>query len=258
MIVAVVGKGGTGKSTVSSLLTRSFLNNNMKPLLAVDADPNHCLDAKLGVELETTIGEIREDSIKLKYEASAGLTKQEILETEVQQAIVEAKGFDLLVMGRQEGPGCYCYLNNLLRSLIDKLGNSYNTIIIDNEAGMEHLSRRTNAGVDVMLFVCNPTRLSIRTVLNLKKLADSLDFRIDNKYLILNRCNDTIPENLKDELEKTGMDILGMIPDDPEILECESQDKSVFSLNDNSGTLQIINSMVKKIQFKKIQNTGGA
>ncbi len=247
MIVAVVGKGGTGKTTVSSLLTRSFLDNNIKPLLAVDADPNHCLDAKLGVEVETTIGDIREDSIKLKYEASAGRTKQEIVETEVQQAIIESRGFDLLVMGRQEGPGCYCYLNNLLRSQIDKLGKAYNTIIIDNEAGMEHLSRRTNAGVDTMLFVCNPTRLSIRTVSNLKKLADSLDFRIDNKYLILNRCNGTIPDNLKVELEKTGMTVLGMVPDDPEILECELQDKSIFSLDNNSGTLQIINSMVKNI-----------
>ena len=150
---------------------------------------------------------------------------------------------------RQLGLYLYiCYLNNLLRSQIDKLGRAYNTIIIDNEAGMEHLSRRTNEGVDVMLFVCNPTKLSIRTVTNLKTLAESLDFRIDNKYLVLNRCNGSIAESIKAELEKTGMNVLGMVPDDPEIKKCELEDKSIFSLDENSKTLQIINTMVNKLK----------
>src|SRR4030042_624783 len=168
MIIGVAGKGGVGKTTVAALLIRSLLAHGLRPLLAVDADPNSCLNEKIGVEVGRSLGQIREESVRLKQEAPTGLAKRDVLEMEVQSAIVEGTGFDVLAMGRQEGPGCYCYVNNLLRSFVDGLGGAYKAVVIDNEAGMGHLSRRTNAGVDVMLFVCQPPPSGPRAVAGLE------------------------------------------------------------------------------------------
>jgi CO dehydrogenase maturation factor len=211
VIIGIAGKGGVGKSTIAALLVRSLLGRGVRPLLAVDADPNSCLHEKIGVEAGRSLGQIREESTRLKQEAPIGLAKRDILEMEIQSAIVEGSGFDVLAMGRQEGPGCYCYVNNLLRSFVDGLGGAYKAVVIDNEAGMEHLSRRTNAGVDVMLFVCQPTRSSARTVARLKELAASLDFgsaRIrggESRELCWRRRSDEI---------EAGLQTIGFVPED--------------------------------------------
>jgi len=247
MIVAVAGKGGVGKTTVAALLIRSLLARGLKPLLAVDADPSICLYQKLGVEAGRTVGQIREDSVRLKQGAPAGLAKRDLLEMEVQSAIIEGAGFDLVAMGRQEGPGCYCYVNNLLRSFVDSLGGAYKAVVIDNEAGMEHLSRRTNAGVDVMLFVCEPTRSSARAVARLKELAESLDFRIGGEYVVLNRANGVPEAAVQAEIEGAGLQTIGVVPEDEAVLRYESQDESLLKLPADSAAAAAVDLIVTKL-----------
>ena len=247
MIVAVAGKGGVGKTTVAALLIRSLLARGLKPLLAVDADPSICLYQKLGVEAGRTLGQIREDTLRLKEGAPAGLAKRDLLEMEVQSAVVEGTGFDLLTMGRQEGAGCYCAVNNLLRSFVDGLGGAYKTVVIDNEAGMEHLSRRTNAGVDVMLFVCQPTRSSARAVAGLKELARSLDFRIGGEYVVLNRANGVPEAAVRAEIEGAGLETIGAVPEDDAVLRYESQDESLLKLPADSAAAAAVDQIVKKL-----------
>jgi CO dehydrogenase maturation factor len=247
MIIGVAGKGGVGKTTVAALLIRSLLARGLKPLLAVDADPNSCLYQKLGIDPGRTLGEIREDSVHLKHEAPAGIAKRDLLEMQVQSAISEVAGLDLLTMGRQEGPGCYCAVNNLLRSLLDSVASGYKAVVIDNEAGMEHLSRRTNAGVDVMLFVCQPTRSSARAVAGLKELAQSLDFRIGGEYMVLNRANGVPEATVRAEIEGIGLETIGAVPEDDAVLRYESQDESLLKLPADSAAAAAVDQIVKKL-----------
>ena len=246
MIVGVAGKGGVGKSTIAALLIRSLLARGVKPLLVVDADPNTCLYEKLGVEAGRTLGQIREESARLKQETPT-LAKRDLLEMEVQSAVVEGTGFDLLAMGRQEGPGCYCYVNNLLRSFVDGLGGAYKAVVIDNEAGMEHLSRRTNAGVDVMLFVCEPTRSSARTIARLKELAEGLDFRIGAQYVVLNRANGAVEATVRTEIESVGLETIGVVPKDEAVLRYESEDESLLGLPSDSAAAAAVDEIAKKL-----------
>jgi CO dehydrogenase maturation factor len=247
MIIGIAGKGGVGKTTIAALLIRGLLARGLKPLLAVDADPNTCLYEKLGVEPGRTLGQIREESVRLKDGAPAGLAKRDLLEMEVQGAIVEGVGFDLLAMGRQEGPGCYCAVNNLLRSFVDGLGGAYKAVVIDNEAGMEHLSRRTNAGVDVMLFVCEATRSSARTVARLKELAEGLDFSIGAEYVVLNRANGAPEAAVQAEIEGTGLETIGFVPEDDGVLRYESQDESLLKLPGDSPAAAAVDQIVNKL-----------
>lgn len=246
MIVGVAGKGGVGKSTIAALLIRSLLAQGVRPLLAVDADPNTCLYGKLGVEAGRTLGQIREESVRLKQETPT-LAKRDLLEMEVQSAVVEGAGFDLLAMGRQEGPGCYCYVNNLLRSFVDGLGGAYKAVVIDNEAGMEHLSRRTNAGVDVMLLVCEPTRSSARTIARLKELAEGLDFRIGAQYVVVNRANGAVEATVQAEIESVGLETIGVVPKDEAVLRYESEDESLLGLPADSAAAAAVDEIAKKL-----------
>jgi CO dehydrogenase maturation factor len=247
VIIGVAGKGGVGKTTIAALLVRSLLERGIKPLLAVDADPNSCLPEKIGAEAGRSLGQIREESVRLKQGAPTGLAKRDVLEMEVQSAIVEGTGFDVLAMGRQEGPGCYCYVNNLLRSFVDGLGSAYKAVVIDNEAGMEHLSRRTNAGVDVMLFVCEPTRSSARTIARLKELAASLDFRIGAEYVVVNRANCVLEPTVQAEIEGTGLETIGFVPEDEAVLRHESQDESLLKLPADSAAAAAVDQIVNKL-----------
>jgi len=246
MIVGVAGKGGVGKSTIAALLIRSLLARGVRPLLAVDADPNTCLYEKLGVEAGRTLGQIREESVRLKQETPT-LAKRDLLEMEVQSAVVEGTGFDLLAMGRQEGPGCYCYVNNLLRSFVDGLGGAYKAVVIDNEAGMEHLSRRTNAGVDVMLLICEPTRSSARTIARLKELAEGLDFRIGAQYVVVNRANGALEATVQAEIESVGLETIGVVPKDEAVLRYESEDESLLGLPSDSAAAAAVDEIAKKL-----------
>ena len=192
-VIAISGKGGTGKTTLSVLIIRWLRDNRSKSILAVDADPAANLGEMLGVPAKETVGAIREETMAKAANLPGGMTKQQFLEYKIQSSLVETPDFDLLAMGRPEGPGCYCYANNLLRDIMDTLGKNYAYVVIDNEAGMEHISRRTTRNVDHLLMVSGPTVTGIRTAGKISRLADELAVGIKNKHLILNRVSGPLP-----------------------------------------------------------------
>ena len=228
--IAIAGKGGTGKTTLSALICRGLLARGRKPLLAVDADPNSCLAERLAVTVDRTIGQLREIIRADPDKIPMGMGKSEWIERLICEEVAESAGFDLLAMGRQEGPDCYCYINNLLRACLEKLATQYRAVIIDNEAGLEHLSRRTNGRVEVMLVVCEPTALGARTAQRIADLIKALDLDIGRTGLLINRCRGDIPADVRADLDSTGCEILGCIPDDPRLAEFELERRSLLEL----------------------------
>lgn len=184
--IAVAGKGGVGKTVFSALAIRHLHESTKEVVLAVDADPNYNLGAKLGTEPGKTVGELREELTSMGEEPPPGMAKQEYIEYQIRLALKEGQGFDLLTMGRQEGPGCYCYVNNILRTLIDSLSSRYRYVVIDNEAGMEHLSRRTTRASDVLAVLCDRTLSSQRAAERIAVLADEMRLPIRRKVLVYN------------------------------------------------------------------------
>ncbi len=238
MIIAVAGKGGVGKSTISSLVVRHLIARKEQPVLAVDADPNNTLGDKLGINADVTIGDLREETLKTKYDAPAGTPKQRMIECQVQQAIMEGNGFDLLVMGRGEGPGCYCSVNNMLRSFLEEVTAGYRHIMVDNEAGMEHLSRRTNARVDLMLVVCDATPTGMVTAKRIAELARELGIVRGRMGLVINRT--TAPYDPAAARALTGLDLLACVPEDPAIAESERTGMSLLCLPDDSPAVTAV------------------
>ena len=197
--IAVSGKGGTGKTTFCALLIEELLAAGEKPVLAVDADPNASLGLMLGTAPERSIGDIREDMVEKKMELSPGVPKVRIVEQEINECLVESSGFDLITMGRPEGPGCYCAVNNMLRRYLDGLSKSYRFVVMDNEAGMEHLSRRTTDDVEHLFVIAEPTLLGVRTAGRIIALAGKLGRRIRTVHLVFNK---TTAEAISDEVEE--------------------------------------------------------
>jgi len=186
--VAVAGKGGVGKTTFAALAVRHLHAVTKEVVLAVDADPNANLGAKLGTEPASTLGSIREEMLARGEDGPpAGVSKQEHLDYQIRLAVKEGAGFDLLTMGRQEGPGCYCYVNNMLRNIVDSLSERYKYVVIDNEAGMEHLSRRTTKASDVMFVLCDRSKASLSAAQRISQLADEMKIRISRKALVFTR-----------------------------------------------------------------------
>ncbi|MEK7309460.1 MAG: AAA family ATPase [Planctomycetota bacterium] len=215
MVIAVAGKGGTGKSTIAALLIRALLAQNKKPVLAVDADPNSTLGEYLGITCSCTVADLIEQTKGLRN-LPDGVSKPAHLEYQLQSAITESAGVDLLVMGRPEGPDCYCMANNILRGYVQKIVGNYPYVVIDNEAGMEHLSRKTTQNIDALLLVSDPTEIGLKTARRIRELIDKMPFlNIRNKYLLINRVNN--PINTAQAEETTGLKVIGTIPYSEEI-----------------------------------------
>ncbi len=195
--IAISGKGGTGKTTLSALLIKYLLARE-KLILAVDADPNSNLDSKLGIKAEQSIGSLREEIMKTIESIPTGISKFEWLEYKIKLGITEAHGFDLLAMGRAEGRGCYCYVNQVLRTCLDKISDRYDYVVVDCEAGMEHLSRRTTRDVDVLIIASDPTKEGILTAGRIKKLAEEMGLKIKNIVLAVNFVRRELSEILKE------------------------------------------------------------
>jgi CO dehydrogenase maturation factor len=206
-IIAVAGKGGVGKTTISAMLVHHLLKID-SPILAVDADPNSNLNVALGLEYEETIADIREE---VKKQTPESFSKSEFFGMRLEEAMVEGNGFDLLVMGRPEGPGCYCAVNNILREYLAKISKKYKFVVIDNEAGMEHLSRRTAADIDLLLLVSDPTMVGINSAINAFNTAKDAGIKIKDMTLLINKSKGGLdPDKLK-LIEKTGLKIGGYI-----------------------------------------------
>ena len=234
--IAVSGKGGSGKTTVAAMIIRALIERGAGgKILAVDADPNFCLAMTLGVEPTGSIAEIREQA-STKGPTNAGVDRLRTFEYGIQQAIAEAKGFDLLTMGRPEGPGCYCAANNMLRQFMDKLSSQYEYVIIDNEAGMEHLSRRTTNNVELLLILANPTSVDIVTAKRIAELADELSIAVKEKGVVWNRT-DSPPAG---ESELDGVETFGCVPVDKGVLEASMAGNNIFDLNADSPAFSAV------------------
>ena len=212
MIIALVGKGGVGKSTISSQLIRALSKRDVT--LAVDADPNANLGDKLGMEVTGTIGGLRNEIVAHPDMVPAGVSKQDYISTHIRQIMTETKDIDLLVMGRPEGEGCYCFTNDVLKNCFNDLIPRYRYAVIDNEAGMEHLSRRVLPRADVILFVSDPTKVGVRTAARLSELADEVHIESDKRILIINNVFGDISEQLMDEARSHGFDDVFVMPHD--------------------------------------------
>ena len=247
--IAVSGKGGTGKTSLTCLVLRHLINSGVGPILAIDADPNNTLNENLRINAEITIGDIREKQMEQKGLGPAGVPKGRMLEYEVEECLVEHDDFDLLVMGRQEGPGCYCYINNILREYIMKLSGSYKFVLLDNEAGMEHLSRRTTNNIDVLLLVSEPNPVSLKSALNIATLADKLKLKIGSKHLIVNKVNGKLAPVIEEKAAQTGIPLLGTVPYDQLLVEQVINEQSLLTLPDGSAAVKAVKQIFDKLEL---------
>ena len=244
-MIAVNGKGGTGKTTVAALITAALIDKVSGSVLAIDADPNSCLADALGISSVQTIVGISEEVAKNIDNIPAGMTKDRYIEMRVQEAVAEENGFDLLVMGRPEGPGCYCYINNLLRSVIEKVTGNYDFVVIDNAAGMEHISRRTEGGVGKLVLVSDYSISGVRSAKKIYELAKSLKIKIGSAGLIVNKVSGPMSA-IDKEVENTGLDLLGTVPYDDAVADWSISGKSVFELKDKTLS-DTINNILSKL-----------
>lgn len=250
--IAIAGKGGSGKTTLSALLCRCLVERAMTPVLAVDADPNSCLPVRLGVAVPQTIGDMREDIRNDPERVPQGMSKHQWIRQLIQEDIAEAAGFDMLVMGRQEGPGCYCYINNVLRESMEQLGQQYRAVVIDNEAGLEHLSRRMNGTVEVMLVVCPPTRTGVQTAGRIVDIVRSLKLKVGQTFLVLNPCEAPPAPDLLAEFARLGADILGSIPLDPQVGAFDVAGRSLMELPAESPAARAVRGLVDVLAERRL------
>jgi CO dehydrogenase maturation factor len=220
-VIAVSGKGGTGKTTITALIIRWLSLNRAGPVLAVDADPCAGLGDTLGVEVRETVGAIREEMKTRVTGLPGGMSKQQFLEYKIQAGLIETPDFDLVVMGRPEGPGCYCYANNLLRDILDALSKNYRYVVIDNEAGMEHMSRRTVFSIDHLFMVSDPTVKGVGVAGKVSRLADELGLRLDRRHLVLNRVDQSPPDAVRAAIERERLIEVCVIPEDDRVLSLD-------------------------------------
>jgi CO dehydrogenase maturation factor len=242
--IAVAGKGGVGKTTISAMLVRALHERTGKVIMAVDADPNSNLGDKLGVRPERTIGELREEMLKKADSLPAGQSKQEYVEYQMRLATVEGDGFDLLSMGRPEGPGCYCYINNILRTFLDSATDDYDYVVIDNEAGMEHLSRRTTKKMDVLLVVSDPTKTGIETASRLISLAKEMQIEIGCVAIAMNGVRG-VPPPAVDEIAG-AMTTCRMfdVPFSDDLMNLNAEGRSLFELGESDHAYKAVDAMI--------------
>ena len=233
--LAVAGKGGIGKTSVAALLIQSLIERANGPVLAVDADPNPSLGYYLGHPPEKTISELRNDLLDHIRKLSPGVTKDDYLELGIQECLSEARGFDLLAMGAGEGPRCYCAVNSVLRRCIDRLSSAYPYVVMDNEAGLEHLSRCTTQDIDVLLIVSNGHPASLQAAIRVRELTEKLALRIGRRYLVLNDALDSGDAAwCAEQARLTGLELLGVVPSDDALRECSRRGQALSELPEDS------------------------
>ncbi len=247
--IAVAGKGGTGKTTLTGLLIDYLCKHGKGPILAVDADANSNLNEVLGVEVETTLGDIREDISNAELAAQnpipAGMTKADYLEFMLNRAKVEEDDYDLLVMGRSQGRGCYCFVNGLLQTQLQRAAAQYKYLIVDNESGMEHISRGILPKVDVMLLVSDCSRRGVQAVGRIAELVREMDLNPKIMKLIINRAPDgRVSDGTMEEIQRQGLDLLGVVPQDNLVYEFDCDGKPTVSLPADSAARTAFESFI--------------
>jgi CO dehydrogenase maturation factor len=245
--IAISGKGGTGKTSLAALLIRGMSEQESKSILAIDADPNVNLNDLLGIKPPQTIGRIREEMRRSSQNLDGGMTKQQFLEYKIQASLEETEKYDLIAMGRPEGPGCYCYANNLLREILKILSSNYRYTVIDNEAGMEHLSRRTAQSIDLLLIVATPSIRDIRAAGRINRLLEEIETRVGEKLLILNRSQGSLPAGIQNCIQEEGLDLFFSIPEDMNLLEMDQAGTTIWDIPSDSPALQAVNRLRQKL-----------
>ena len=245
--IAIAGKGGSGKTTIAALLINILSQKGA--VLAIDADPATNLNLALGLPLSDTVGKVREEmAAKVRARTmEPGLAKQDYLDIKISEALVESPQIDLLAMGRPEGAGCYCAANNMIRSCIDRLGKNYDYVVIDCEAGMEHISRQTTRDIDIMLLVSDLTVRGILTAANMKALIKDLRTYVGKIYLIVNRATSHLPPKIAQTIEESELKIIGTIPEDAKIKELEAEGAPLIELPPDSALQKGVAEIAKKL-----------
>jgi len=255
--IAVAGKGGTGKTTLAGFLIDYLVEKKLTPILAVDADPNANLNEVLGEDIEITLGDIREDvSIRNRDgNLPGGMSKTDYINYKLQQAVIEGKGFDLLVMGRPEGSGCYCFANGILRETTDRLSDNYKLMVIDNEAGLEHLSRRTTKTVDIMFAVSECSKRGIQAAARVKQLIEELKLDVKELFLIVNRVPaDGLSDDIRETIENYGLKLAGTVPMDIKVFEYDNKGIPLVKLPKECDAVRTTRQIFDKILISRIKD----
>ncbi|MFC1869586.1 AAA family ATPase [Thermodesulfobacteriota bacterium] len=247
--IGLAGKGGTGKTTIAGLLVKYLVGKGKIPVLAVDADSNANLNEVLGLEVTETLGDAREE---MKKGVATGMTKDVFMEMKLEQSIVESEGFDLIVMGRPEGTGCYCAANSLLTRYLDRLIGNYASVVIDNEAGMEHISRLTTNNIDLLLIVSDASRRGIMSAARISALTDELGLNIAGKFFIINQAKEDQKEVLEGVAHEYQLQLAGTIPDDDLIRKFDLKGQPTIELNEDSQAFNAAYKIFDKILDGKI------
>ena len=235
--IAVAGKGGVGKTTTCGMIIDYLCNKKQGPVLVVDADANANLNEVLGVEVETSLGQIREEmaQAELKGSLPAGMTKADYADFKFNSAIIEEDDFDMLVMGRTQGKGCYCYVNGVLKSQVDKYAKNYSYVVMDNEAGLEHVARGTLPKVDTMLLISDCSRRGIQAAARVAEIVEEMQLNPGTMGLIVNRApNGELDAGVMEEIEKHGLKLLGVLPQDEGVYRCDCDGEPSAKLPDSN------------------------
>ncbi len=247
--IAVAGKGGTGKTSFCALLIRYLIEKKKTPVLAVDADANANLNEALGLKIENeTVSELIAKTKEIRG-IPEGMSQEVYIEYKLNAALSEGKNVDLLVMGGPEGPGCFCFPNNILRKYLDKLTKGYPYIVMDNEAGLEHISRRTTQDVDYLFVISDNSARSVRSAGRVNALLKQINTKVKNVYLILTKATPEDVESLKEEIEKTGLKLAGIIPNDPGITEYDVKSRPLFELPGDSSAVKAVNEILDSLNI---------
>ena len=250
--IAVAGKGGTGKTTLTGLLINWFCETGKGPILAVDADANSNLNEVLGVDVDATLGEIREEIANAELAANnpipASMSKQDYMNFRFNDALIVEDDYDMLVMGRTQGKGCYCYVNGLLQSQLQRLAGGYNYIIVDNEAGMEHISRGILPSVDMILLVSDCSRRGVQAVGRIAQLIKEVNMKPEGVKLIINRAPEgKLSQGIMDEIKIQGLDLIGVVPLDERMYEYDSEGTPTTKLPSDSKARLALNEIANKL-----------
>ncbi|MGP8321099.1 MAG: nucleotide-binding protein [Methanosarcinaceae archaeon] len=247
-IIAITGKGGTGKTAIAALLIR-YLTKGNKVVLAIDADPDTNLPETLGCEAEKGIGDMREFMLTERDNLPLDVNRESIFESKIYEVLTEMPGYDLLVMGRPEGSGCYCYANNLLRGIMDRLVKNYDVVIIDTAAGLEHFSRKIIRDIDDLIVITDGSRRGLRTAERIRELIGELEANIRNLYVIANKVTDANKDKITEIAGELDLELIGTVKVDEMIQERDLVGLPLFDLPDDSVAVQEVENIAKRLEL---------
>ncbi|MGM0771920.1 MAG: AAA family ATPase [Halobacteriota archaeon] len=247
-VIAITGKGGTGKTAITSLLI-SHLTKTDNLVLAIDADPDTNLPETLGCETIKTVGDMKQFMQDERDNFPPDINKESIFESKIYEILEEMSNYDLIVMGRPEGSGCYCYVNNLLRGIMDKIVKNYDVVILDTEAGLEHFSRKIIRDVDDLIVVTDGSRRGLRTAERIRELTEELETNVRNIYVVANKVTDANKEEIRKTADDLGLELIGTVPMDSMIAERDLKGQPLFDLPDECEAVQEVAKIAEKLGF---------